>query len=168
MQTSTQGITYHVAPGEGESFVLLSELITFKVKGEGTRACTIFENAMQPGYEGPPPHIHLNQDESFYVLEGEFTFHIGDRAIPATLGTFVHVPKGTLHTFENTGTRVGRLLVTLSPPGDLERFVEEVAEPTTEKATPPLPVGPPEPVVIEKVVIAAHKHSIEIPPPPGH
>jgi mannose-6-phosphate isomerase-like protein (cupin superfamily) len=167
MQTSTQGIAYHVASGEGESFVLLSELIAFKVKGEGTGACTVFEDAMQPGYEGPPPHIHLNQDESLYVLEGEFTFHIGDRAIPATLGTFVQIPKGTLHTFQNTGTRVGRLLVTLSPPGDFERFVEEVGGPTTEKS-PPLAVGPPDPVVIQKIVTAAQKHSIEIPTPAGH
>jgi mannose-6-phosphate isomerase-like protein (cupin superfamily) len=39
-------------------------------------------------------------------MEGEFTFHIGDRSIPATLGTFVHIPKGALHKFQNTGTEV--------------------------------------------------------------
>jgi ferredoxin-NADP reductase len=47
------------------------------------------------------------------------------------------------------------LLVTFSPPGDFERFVEEAAESTTEKSPPPFPLGPPDPVVIGKVVTAA-------------
>jgi uncharacterized protein (DUF433 family) len=88
--------------------------------------------------------------------------------IRATPETFVHVPKGTLHTFQNTGTGVGRLLVTFSPPGAFERFVEEIAESTTQKAPPVLPVGPPDLIVIEKIVTAAQKHGIEIPPPTGH
>ena len=61
----------HTAPNQGERFLLVgAELITFKLRGEDY---SIFENATQGGYGGPPPHRHLHQDEGFYVLEGEFT-----------------------------------------------------------------------------------------------
>jgi mannose-6-phosphate isomerase-like protein (cupin superfamily) len=129
-----QGRPSHVAPSEGASYMVLGELVVFKADGEQTGSeHSVFEDLTHPGYAGPPPHRHLRQVESFYVLEGEFEFRIGERVIPATPGAFVHLPKGTLHTFRTTGGRVGRLLVTVSPPGDFERFVKEVGEPTEEK-----------------------------------
>jgi mannose-6-phosphate isomerase-like protein (cupin superfamily) len=61
----------YASPGEGEAFVLLgSEHITFKARGVLGEGCSIFENATRAGYQGPPPHVHRNQEEYFYVLEG--------------------------------------------------------------------------------------------------
>jgi mannose-6-phosphate isomerase-like protein (cupin superfamily) len=155
----------HTAPNQGERFLLVgAELITFKLRGEDY---SIFENATQGGYGGPPPHRHLHQDEGFYVLEGEFTFHVEGEAIPATEGAFVNVPKGSLHTFENTGTGMGRLLVTVAPAGDFESFVEEVAERVSIDSPPTPPSEPPDADMISRIVAAGERHHLEMPPPPG-
>jgi mannose-6-phosphate isomerase-like protein (cupin superfamily) len=56
-----------------------------------------------------PPQIHHREDESFYVLEGEFEFLDRDQWIKAAPGSFGRVPKRSLHTLKNTGEEVGRL-----------------------------------------------------------
>jgi mannose-6-phosphate isomerase-like protein (cupin superfamily) len=97
-----------VGPGEGEAYVLIgSEHITFKSRGDRGQGCSIFENATQAGYQGPPPHLHHNQNEDFYVLEGQFEFRVDDRTLEGGPGTFVHCPKGTVHTFRNNRQRRG-------------------------------------------------------------
>jgi hypothetical protein len=64
-----QGST-HVPPEEGDSFVLLGELIMLKLAEERAGAsCTVFEELTQPGFGGPP-HRHLREVEAFYVVEG--------------------------------------------------------------------------------------------------
>ena len=115
---------------------------------------------------GPPPHRHLRQDEGFYVLEGEFTFHVEGQAIPATAGAFVNLPKGGLPTFENTGPGIGRLLGIVAPLGDLESFLEEVGERVSLRTPPPLPAGPPDAETVSKIVAAGKRHHLHIPPPP--
>jgi mannose-6-phosphate isomerase-like protein (cupin superfamily) len=155
----------HTAPNQGETFLLVgSELVTFKLRGENY---SVFENATQAGYGGPPPHKHLRQDEGFYVLEGEFTFHVEGEAIPVTEGAFVNVPKGSLHTFENTGTGVGRLLGIVAPAGDFESFVEEVAEQVSMDSLPAPPSEPPDADTIGRIVAAGERHHLEMPPPPA-
>ena len=152
------------APNQGERFLLVgAELVTFKLRGADY---SIMENATQGGYGGPPPHRHLRQDQGFYVLECEFTFYVEVEAIPATEGAFAHVPKGSLHTFENTGSRVGKLLVTMAPAGDFERFVEEVAERVSMDLPPPPPSEPPAADTISWLVAAGKQHHLEIAIPP--
>ena len=65
-----QGST-HVPPEEGDSFVLLGELIMLKLAEERAGAsCTVFEELTQPGFGGPP-HRHLRELEAcLYVVEG--------------------------------------------------------------------------------------------------
>ncbi len=157
-----------VGPGEGESFVLLgSELITFKTRGEPGQGCSIFEDATQGGYQGPPPHFHRNQNEDLYVLEGHFEFRVDDRTLEGGPGTFVHMPKVSVHTFRNTGEGVGKLLMTFSPAGDFEVFLERLGEPTQEKSPPTPPSGPPDAATAERLAAVASEHSIEILPPPS-
>ena len=100
---------------------------------------------------GPPPHIHTREDESFYVIEGAVEFLAGDKMIKAPAGTFVNVPKGTLHTFK-TSSQGARMLVQVCPAG-LERFFEEVGE------APGTPVTD---AHIQKVMATAPKYGIEI------
>jgi len=84
---------------------------------------------------GPPPHIHHREDESFYVLEGAFSVLVGERPFEAGAGAFVHIPKGTLHTYKNTGTAPGRLLVILAP-GGFENLWREIGERTQQDSVP--------------------------------
>lgn len=161
METNNRGVT-RVASGEGRSLWVLGELHTFKVVGEDTgTAFALWEQTTPPG-AGPPPHIHHAEDESFYVLEGELEFIAGGGAIRANTGSFVHVPRGTLHTFKNVGTVPARFLAMVAPAG-FEKFFEEIGEPATDKSTPPVPEGPPD---VEKLVATAAKYDCEIPPPP--
>jgi mannose-6-phosphate isomerase-like protein (cupin superfamily) len=70
----------------GDRYLLAgAELITFILRGQ---EYSLLENATQAGYAGPPPHRHLRQDEGFYVLEGQFTFHIDGQTVKASAGQF--------------------------------------------------------------------------------
>ena len=77
------------------------------------------------GLEGPwtVPHVHQHTEESFYVLEGTFTFTCGDRDIEATPGAFLMVPRGTPHLLR-AGPGGGALLAIFTPGGLEEMFLE--------------------------------------------
>src|SRR4028119_1219323 len=99
--TSKKGVA-HVRPAEGSrSLRIFGELVTCKVTSDQTGgAYSLFEVTTQPG-KGPPPHVHHREDESFYVLEGEYEFLVGGDALKAGAGSLLYVPKGTLHTHRN-------------------------------------------------------------------
>ncbi len=153
----------HLAPGEGKSLWFAADLYTAKAVGEDANgAFTLWEITAAPQF-GPPPHIHHQQDESYYVLEGEFEFLDNDRTFTAGPGSFVYLPKGRLHMHRNAGDTPARALVQVTPAG-LEKFIEEVGKPVTDVSSPP---PPPEPQELEQLVVAAQKYGIEVPPPPG-
>ncbi len=160
METREQSVM-HLPDGEGKKVWMVgTDLVTFKATGASTGgAYALFDSLVLPG-GGPPPHIHHREAESFYVLEGEFEFLAGERWIKAAPGSFVHVPKGSLHTLKNAGESVGRLL-TLVVPAGLDRFFEEAGEPGTDISSPP---GLPD---VEKLLETAARYGIEFPPPPG-
>lgn len=80
------------------------------------------------GAEGPwtVPHIHRDMDESFFVLDGEFTFTIDGIEMRAVAGTYLLVPRGTPHVLA-AGHGGGRLL-TFAMPGGLEDMFIELSE----------------------------------------
>lgn len=97
--------------------------VTFKVRGGETGGRMLaFEASVPPG-EGPPLHIHANEDEILYVLRGEFRFQLGDSIEAAGVGGMMFVPPGTKHCFQNVGTEEGTLLIVFTPAG-MERFFE--------------------------------------------
>jgi quercetin dioxygenase-like cupin family protein len=111
--------------------------LTFKARAAQTGGTlTAFENVIAPG-EGPPAHTHENEGESWYVLEGTLRFRLGDELHAAPRGSFVFVPPGVPHCFQNVGDEPARILVLFSPAG-MEAFFERFAE---------LPAGPVEPGV---------------------
>lgn len=58
-----------------------------------------------PG-NGPTQHIHKTEEEAFYILEGAVNIKIGEQTIRGTVGSFVLIPRGTVHTFWNAGQRL--------------------------------------------------------------
>ncbi len=147
----------YVPAGEGPALQVLSQLIIFKRRAEAS-PYTLLESIDQP-HSGPPPHIHHTQDEAFYVLEGEYEFLCGEERITAGPGSFVHIPKGMVHTLQNVGDGLARTLVLLTPPGPLERFFEEVGEQATGSTAPTAPAGPPD---IPNIVASARRNDMEI------
>jgi quercetin dioxygenase-like cupin family protein len=100
--------------------------LTFKLRGaQSNGTLTVFENVIPPG-EGPPLHTHANEDEAFYVLEGGFRYRLGEDVYQAPAGSFVFVPRGTPHCFQNVGDHPARLLVIFTPTG-MEQFFEQFA-----------------------------------------
>jgi quercetin dioxygenase-like cupin family protein len=155
----THGGVY-LGKGEGKSFWLLTDLHTFKVVGEDTNgAFTVAELTAGPEL-GPPPHIHRNSDESFYILEGRFDFSLAGHEFTAGAGSFVHLPKGVVHTHRAGGGASARALVMQTPAG-VERFIEEAGRPAPDPSTRPAPPGTTE---LQRIVAIAQKHGIEVPP----
>ncbi len=100
--------------------------LTFKARGEQTAGVlTVIENVVAPG-DGPPLHVHANEDEAWWVIEGLLRFRLGDELAEAPAGTFVFVPRGVAHAFQNVGATPARLLVLFTPAG-MERFFDTFA-----------------------------------------
>ena len=99
----------HILLGEGRrSPWVMGERLTYMIPSQRTgEAYSLFEVATQPN-GGPPPHVHHCEDESFYVLEGQFDFLSGEETLRAGSGSLIYVPKGTLHAHKNVGEGVGR------------------------------------------------------------
>jgi quercetin dioxygenase-like cupin family protein len=93
-----------VRPGEGSrSRWVLGELVTHKIPSHQTGgAYSLFEVTTQPG-AGSPPHVQHREDESLYVLEGDFEFLLHGNTLIAGAGSLLYVPKGTLHAHRNVG-----------------------------------------------------------------
>lgn len=124
-------------PGEGEMIRVVTDTVRVLADGAATGGrLFIFEEITEPGH-GPPLHRHGVDDEYFFVLEGEFTFVIDGTRVVATKGAFVTAPKGSQHTFTNSGSTTGRMLIVTTPPGLESPFRETAAMPelTPEKLT---------------------------------
>src|SRR5258708_32244929 len=74
------------------------------------------------GKGGPPLHMHLHQEEWFYVMEGEVLFQIGDSRKQLHAGDSVLGPRGVPHTFSSVGEKPGRMLIAFNPAGKVEGF----------------------------------------------
>jgi quercetin dioxygenase-like cupin family protein len=100
--------------------------IQFKAVSEQTGGnLLVFENLIQPG-DGPPEHIHTNCDEAWLVMDGSFRFKLGGEIRAAPAGSFVFVPRGVKHCFQNVGHLPANLFVMFTPAG-MDRFFEEFA-----------------------------------------
>ncbi len=126
-----------VPPGEARSLRFNGGLVTFYALGEETGgAFTLLEEATAPG-DSALPHLHHEEDQAFYVLEGEHEFTCDGRTFGAEAGSFVYVPRGVVHSFANVGETDGRLLIFSTPAGGTESFFFEVGEPAEDDSTPP-------------------------------
>jgi mannose-6-phosphate isomerase-like protein (cupin superfamily) len=151
-------------PGEGNrSLRVFGELVMYKIKSEQTGgAYSLFEVTTQPG-EGAPSHVQHREDESFYLLEGEYEFLVEGRTLKVGKGSLLYIPKGTLHAYKNVGEDVGRMLSSQTPGGLYERFFEEVGKPVNGNGGPLIIED--QPVLASNIVAIAAKYGIEIPPP---
>jgi len=111
-----------------------------------------------PAGHGPPPHVHQREDESFYVVDGEFEVRLGETVFLAGPGDYVHLPRRVAHGFRNTGSMTGSFLCWVMP-GNLAGFFDAF------KRTWPADQDQPDPVTdddIAKLMSAAAAHGIEI------
>jgi quercetin dioxygenase-like cupin family protein len=134
-------------------------LMDVKATAEETGgALSVIDSRLTPA-ANPPMHVHHDEDEAWFVLEGELEFFCAGREPRlAGPGDFVFGQRGVPHRFEVRSPEA-RVLV-LGTPGGAERFFREMGEPATDAVLP----APRQPDV-ERVVAIGATHNIEILPP---
>ena len=111
-------------PGAGKPLDLGAMQMRLKASARKTQgALSLFETEDEPGF-APPPHIHTDTSEAFYILDGEYEMTVGGETARCGPGTLVFIPPGVEHGFA-TGPRNARKLIIFAP-GAMESYFEEM------------------------------------------
>ena len=115
-----------VLPGTARTIDFPGSLTTVLLEGHATQGdVAVVEFLVAPRSFGAPPHVHHDEDEYFYVLEGEIRFLDEGKTVVAPAGTFAAMTRGHLHAFWNASDRPARLLMAVAP-GEFATFFDEV------------------------------------------
>ena len=167
MPNTTAGPTIQqlgeVPDGDGVHHHFLNHLATVKV-GAGNSASGL--NAVEflaPRGFGPPLHVHREEDELMYVIDGRVRLEFGDETVYATTGSVVSLPCGIPHTFqvESDTARMLTIAAGRSTAPSFDRFVATLGVPTDDAVLP-------EPVAIDpgRVAAVCADHGMEVLGPP--
>jgi quercetin dioxygenase-like cupin family protein len=165
MQTDAHVRPYVLSEEDGKDINFLGARMLTKADAQDTggKFC-FFDQRVPPGY-AVPRHIHHDEDEAWYILEGDVTFYCGDDAFTAGKGAWVFLPHGIPHTFK--AGPAGARLLTMTAPGGFADFVAEVGHLASEEETEQAP-APPDEAALAKLGEIAARHGIElIGPPPA-
>ncbi len=110
---------------EGKAYRQFGRFYTFKLWSEETNGLLSIVEISTPPQSGPPLHIHRREDQTFYIVEGEFEIQCGDQRFQVTRGTITFLPRNIPHTYRNSGNTPGTLLEINTPAG-FEQFYEAV------------------------------------------
>ena len=152
MATNNRGIV--LGPGEGQTVLVPGHKVTHKLSGADTDGAFSLLEVELTG-DGPPQHIHKGEDETFYVLEGEVKFLLGETTSIAKAGSFVSIPRGTVHAFCRVDKKNAKLLTTFTPAG-FEKFFDDAGD---------LDVSDTE-AYVAKAEALAEKYNMEVVGPP--
>ncbi|RNI35610.1 cupin domain-containing protein [Hanamia caeni] len=96
--------------------------LDIKISGKDTgNHLAVFEQIGQTPNGGPPLHIHPDQDEWFFVAEGEYLFQCGDDKFHLKAGDTIFLPRNIPHAFVQI-TEKARTIVSYMPSGKIEEF----------------------------------------------
>jgi quercetin dioxygenase-like cupin family protein len=112
---------------DGQSVQVLGDLVCIKLpSSQSAHRMTVITVEVPPGGE-VPPHIHAQEEECYYLLEGEMLVQVGGKEVAIKAGDFVHVPAGTIHGYRNLSDQPIRFLA-WAVGGALDNFFLEMAE----------------------------------------
>jgi quercetin dioxygenase-like cupin family protein len=146
-----------IRAGEGEArwwFAALAEIKACAADTDGQ--LTIVEVTEPPGAQAPL-HVHHREDEGFWILDGDVTFHVGDVEIEARAGDFAWGPRDVPHRY-TVGPDGCRMLFILTPAG-FEGLVRDMSEPAAERTIPPASDEAPD---MERVARVAQAYGCEL------
>ena len=109
--------------GEGVTFTMLGTTMRLIATGAETGGRYAVLEQVTPVGWGPPRHIHSREDEIFYILEGTYEVHCGDKRRPVSAGACAILPRGVPHGFRNTGLAPARLITVITPGGLGDYFI---------------------------------------------
>ena len=151
---------------EGPATWFLNGLMTTKADAAETGgAYCLMEHLLTPA-ANPPMHVQTDEEEAFYVLDGEVEFEVDGDVVHAVPGSFAFVPRGAAHTFRVL-TDTARMLVIASAPagapnGGLHHFFESMGTPATSPVLPE-----PQAPDVHRLTALAGDHGVEFLPPPA-
>ena len=118
-----------LAPGEGLSVENpVGGILTFKITSDESEGALTAIETFVVRQEGPPLHVH-DQDEVIYILAGSLRVKLGESLRGAPAGSFVFIPRGTPHTWQNVGAEPLRFLATIMPAATaVEEFFKRYAQ----------------------------------------
>lgn len=142
-------------PSEGESIRIFGGIdFIVKVSSEQTGGAFTLLYNLNPSGTFLPPHVHGREDETFYILQGQYEFTIEGQLLSAGPGATVFAPRGIPHSYKVVSDDPGIALV-LATPGGFEKCVKEMSM---------LALDPPDmPAVLE----TCSRYGIDFLPPPG-
>jgi quercetin dioxygenase-like cupin family protein len=108
----------------------------------------------------PPAHTHSREDESYYIVNGNVRYTIGDEVITVSNGEYVYLPKGIPHKFELLSEQA-EVLMLISPAG-LDQWFWDNSAPAPDGKQLPMPQGPPPAHVIDHFVKSLREYGVEM------
>ena len=159
-QSQTNHVKY-VPAGTGPTYRSPVDQITFLITGEESGGAFFMAEVIVPPGGGNPPHIHHREEETFHLLQGSLTVHVGGKTLNASPGDVVHLPREIVHCFQNTGKEDARFVVLVTPAG-MEKFFEEAFYPAADCSDTPLPMTE---AFMARLLTAASNAGIEFLPP---
>jgi len=123
-----------ISSKEGTKFNILGHEVTVKLHSRDGNDNYVFELISPPG-SGIPSHVHKNEDEVLYILEGEFEVMVTEEVFKATAGDCLNFVRNIPHAYTNTGTKDAKTLWYVSPGRSFEEFFGELSQ---------YPPGPPD------------------------
>lgn len=127
MKSSRRRKPIFLLPGEGRAYPMGRIRSLFKADGgETRRRYSVSEWWLEPNTEGPPAHRH-DEEHAWFVLEGAMSILVGKTWTRAPQGSFLVIPGGDLHSFENAGRQRAGML-SLSIPGGFEDHMPGISE----------------------------------------
>jgi mannose-6-phosphate isomerase-like protein (cupin superfamily) len=120
----------------GEQRGLGISSIDFKVVPQDSRGQLILENTFH-AQGGPARHLHYDQDEWFYAVEGDFIIEVGQERINLQPGDSLLAPRQVPHVWAHVGNGRGRILIAFMPAGKMEAFFREVTKANAMPAQDP-------------------------------
>jgi quercetin dioxygenase-like cupin family protein len=124
MATTTTPAPYRLGAGSGVADVWWkSGRISVKASGAETGGAFAQVESNDPHGTGTPLHVHHNEEETFYVVDGELSFVVDGDELRLSAGDYAIVPRGVPHAYVVRSERA-RMLVSFSPAGFEQAFVE--------------------------------------------
>jgi mannose-6-phosphate isomerase-like protein (cupin superfamily) len=146
---------YFLPSRDGTQIPAIGLGITMKADGKATHdAYSLFEYAIPPETNGPPPHLHTREDESFICLAGRLDVSLGGQEFVLELGDYLYLPRNVVHAFRNPYDDEARVISVVSPSG-LEAYYQTLGD---------LPPGPKDLNVMRGIMA---EFGIELQLPPG-
>ena len=142
---------------EGDAFCFLNNLEIVKATTASTGGAFSVTYQLTPSGHATPYHLHHEEDEAFYVIDGEFTFICDGKKTVLGPGGYIFLPRKIPHGVRCTSATPSTILILATPGTGFVGMMKEMAVPATDRVLPS-----PTPPDIEKLTALCAKYKIDI------